>query len=161
MWIIACANHTRSTGIFLQTPWRSADGEQAVRVLICTHANQGGLPDQAQRWIGLTFKPTGQPFPRRNNMLQTIKNITSITVLLCALISGIALAAEPVNINFASAEEIALNVKGIGSSKAAAIVAYRDQNGPFAHVDELVNVKGIGLATIDKNREVLLVSDQQ
>jgi len=94
-------------------------------------------------------------------MLQTIKNITSITFLLCALISGIALAAEPVNINVASAEEIALNVKGIGNSKAAAIVAYRDQNGPFAHVDELVNVKGIGIATIDKNREILLVSDQQ
>jgi len=94
-------------------------------------------------------------------MLQTIRNITAITVLLCALISGITLAAEPVNINQASAEEIALNVKGIGSSKAAAIVAYRDQNGPFTHVDELVNVKGIGLATVDKNRGLLRVSDQQ
>ncbi len=94
-------------------------------------------------------------------MLQTIKNITAITVLLCALAGGFALAAQPVNINQASAEEIALNVKGIGSSKAAAIVAYRELHGPFTHVDELVNVKGIGLATIDKNRELLRVSDQQ
>ena len=94
-------------------------------------------------------------------MLKTIKNITSIALLLSVLLGGVALAAEPVNINQATAEQIALNVKGIGSSKAAAIIAYREQNGPFTHVDELVNVKGIGLVTIDKNRDLLLVSDQQ
>ena len=94
-------------------------------------------------------------------MLKTIKNITSIALLLSVLLGGIVLAAEPVNINQASAEEMALNIKGIGSSKAAAIIAYREQHGPFAHVDELVNVKGIGLATLDKNRDLLLVSDQQ
>lgn len=94
-------------------------------------------------------------------MLQIIKNTTIVAILLGALIGGIAVAGEPVNINQATAEEIALNVKGIGNSKAAAIVAYRDQHGPFTHADELVNVKGIGLATVDKNRDLLLVSDQR
>ena len=58
---------------------------------------------------------------------------------LCA--TGLSLAA--VNINTASAEELKA-LPGIGPSKAAAIVAYRDQNGIFKSVEELKNVKGIG-----------------
>ncbi|MDA3934898.1 MAG: helix-hairpin-helix domain-containing protein [Gammaproteobacteria bacterium] len=94
-------------------------------------------------------------------MLNTCKKIATLAVLLTALISGMSLAGEPVDINTATAEEIALNVSGIGSSKAAAIVAYREQNGPFMHIDELINVKGIGLATVDKNRDLLKVADSR
>ena len=71
-------------------------------------------------------------------------------------------AAEQVNINTASAEEIAAALNGVGLSKAQMIVDYREQNGPFAHIDELVNVKGIGLRTVDKNRDaILLANDAQ
>ena len=58
---------------------------------------------------------------------------------LCA--TGLSLAA--VNINTASAEELKA-LPGVGPSKAAAIVAYREQNGRFKSVEELKNVKGIG-----------------
>lgn len=60
-----------------------------------------------------------------------------------------------VNINTASAEVLHKELSGIGAAKAAAIVAYRDENGAFASIDELIEVKGIGKALVDKNREKL------
>ena len=41
---------------------------------------------------------------------------------------------------------------GIGAAKANAIIAYRESNGPFMAVDELLEVKGIGKALLEKNR---------
>lgn len=79
--------------------------------------------------------------------------------ILASLIGVCAWAAEPVNINTASAEEISENLKGIGQSKAEAIVAYREAHGAFDHVDELVNVKGIGVRTVDQNRGMILLQD--
>ena len=46
-------------------------------------------------------------------------------------------------------------------SKAEAIVAYRDENGQFKHADELVNVKGIGLRTVDINRDYILLDNDK
>lgn len=60
---------------------------------------------------------------------------------------------EAVNINTASAEELQKSLKGIGKVKAQAIVDYRTTNGPFTTVDQLLEVKGIGKGTLDKNRE--------
>ena len=57
-------------------------------------------------------------------------NIKSLlTLLATALFSVWAWAQQPVNVNSASAEEIAEALKGVGMSKAAAIVTYRDENG--------------------------------
>lgn len=81
--------------------------------------------------------------------------------LLTALFCLTAWAGDPVNVNTASAEEIADNLKGVGLSKAQAIVSYREENGAFIHVDELVNVKGIGVRTIDQNRGMILLQDGQ
>jgi competence protein ComEA len=75
-----------------------------------------------------------------------------------AFFAAVATAA-PVNINRADATTIAAALNGIGDVKAQAIVAYREQHGPFKSMDELVNVKGIGLKTIDKNRSDILLSD--
>lgn len=69
--------------------------------------------------------------------------------------------AAPVNVNSADASTIAAALNGIGDAKAQAIVAYREEHGPFKHMDELVNVKGIGLKTIDKNRSDILLSDSK
>lgn len=60
---------------------------------------------------------------------------------------------QAVNINTASAEELQKSLKGIGKVKAQAIVDYRTTNGPFTTVDQLLEVKGIGKGTLDKNRE--------
>jgi len=78
--------------------------------------------------------------------------------LVMMLVGGMAYA-EPVDINKADAETLTTQLIGIGPSKAAAIVAYREANGPFRSVDDLVFVKGIGQATVEKNRDRLIVAD--
>jgi competence protein ComEA len=53
-----------------------------------------------------------------------------------------------ININTASAEELTA-LPGIGEQKAAAIVEYREANGPFQTVEDLLLVPGIGETTLD------------
>jgi len=87
-------------------------------------------------------------------------NIKSLlTILATGLFSIWAWAAQPVNVNAASAEELAEALKGVGMSKAEAIVNYRNEYGEFKHIDELVNVKGIGIRTVDINREYILLDN--
>jgi competence protein ComEA len=71
--------------------------------------------------------------------------------------ASLAAAAGPVNINTASVEQLT-ELNGIGDAKAKAIVAYRDEHGAFKSVDQLANVKGIGLKTVEKNREMITLS---
>ena len=61
-------------------------------------------------------------------------------------------AVTTVNLNTADATTLQRELLGIGEVKAQAIVAYRDEHGDFASVDELLEVKGIGEATLEKNR---------
>jgi competence protein ComEA len=62
------------------------------------------------------------------------------------------LYAAQVNINTADADTLSSELSGIGQSKAEAIVAYREQHGPYKQLEDLTNVKGIGIATIEKNK---------
>lgn len=62
-----------------------------------------------------------------------------------------------VNINTADAETLQKELSGIGKGKATEIVAYREANGEFTSVDELIEVKGIGKAILDRNRDKLAV----
>lgn len=57
-----------------------------------------------------------------------------------------------VNINNASATELAQKLKGVGASKAAAIIAYREEHGGFNSVEDLLHVKGIGEKLLERNR---------
>ncbi len=66
--------------------------------------------------------------------------------------------AAKVNLNAADAETLRRDLFGIGAAKARAIVAYRESNGPFTAIDELLEVKGIGKALLEKNRERLLIN---
>ena len=82
------------------------------------------------------------------------KNL-AIAVLLSA--SSFTFAAESVDINTADAVTLAQGLHGVGPVKAEAIVAYREKNGPFKSVDELVAVQGIGEQTVKLNREHMTV----
>ncbi|MBK5073998.1 helix-hairpin-helix domain-containing protein [Budviciaceae bacterium CWB-B4] len=56
-----------------------------------------------------------------------------------------------VSINQATAEQLAEVMLGIGLKKAQSIVSYREQYGPFASIEQLQEVPGIGAATIERN----------
>ncbi|MDU9390842.1 ComEA family DNA-binding protein [Pseudomonas japonica] len=72
---------------------------------------------------------------------------------------GQSVQVAPVKLNLNEADAIGLQagLSGIGRTKAEAIVAYREANGPFASVDELLEIKGIGKTLLDRNRERLTV----
>lgn len=84
--------------------------------------------------------------------MNTLSNIFK-SVLLSLVLSFAAFASSPVDINSADAATLAKGLTGIGQAKAEAIVAWREANGPFLSADQLVQVKGIGLATVEKNRD--------
>ena len=85
-----------------------------------------------------------------------MKTFTTMAALAAIVVSSIASAA-PVNINTASASQIAEALNGIGLSKAQAIVDYREAYGLFSRADEIVFVRGIGDSTYEKNKEDILV----
>jgi competence protein ComEA len=60
-------------------------------------------------------------------------------------------------INTASAEEIAQALPGIGTIKAQAIIALREQLGRFTNIDQLLEVKGIGFATLERISELIVI----
>jgi len=62
----------------------------------------------------------------------------------------------PVNINTASAEELQ-QIKGIGPALAQRILAYREKNGPFRRVEEIMNVRGIGEKTFLRFKDRITV----
>lgn len=65
--------------------------------------------------------------------------------------------SDRLSINSADAETLQKGLIGIGAAKAAAIVAYREESGSFTSVDELLEVKGIGKAILEKNRDKLSI----
>lgn len=82
--------------------------------------------------------------------------------LVCTLFLFIPLtllAADTVNINTADKETLMTVITGVGEKKADAIIEYREKNGPFKSIDELMNIKGIGQGTLDKHRNMLTVAD--
>jgi competence protein ComEA len=61
-----------------------------------------------------------------------------------------------INLNKATVEELS-QLKGIGMKYAEKIVQYRDKNGPFKNVEDLLNVQGIGPKTLEKNKDRIIV----
>ncbi len=66
--------------------------------------------------------------------------------------------AGPVDINTADAETISAELKGVGLTKAKAIVEYRQKHGPFKSPGDLSLVKGIGERTVEINRANIRVT---
>lgn len=76
------------------------------------------------------------------------------------LLSTSVFALGPVDINSADAKTLAQQIQGVGQTKAEAIVAYRNKNGRFVSIEDLAKVKGIGLKTVNKNRDRLMTSQK-
>jgi comEA protein len=98
------------------------------------------------------------PTHKEDSMFRTVLSIVAVASLLAAFpgnaaaaqtkASSRAAAAKPaasttVNLNTASAGELEA-LPGIGAKTAARIVEYRQKNGPFKKIEELMNVRGVG-----------------
>ncbi len=101
-------------------------------------------------------------------MIKSLLSASVFAVLTALSVNSYAATAEPVpsdsvaiiqaasvNLNSADVETLTRELKGIGETKAKAIVEYREAHGPFSSVDELLEIKGIGAATLEKNRAKL------
>ncbi len=73
--------------------------------------------------------------------------------LFAALLFSVS-ALAAVDINTATQSELEA-VKGIGPSKAKAIVTHREKNGPFKSIEALTEVKGFGKASVAKLKDEL------
>ena len=83
--------------------------------------------------------------------------------LFTAVITSLVLFSQSlfaVNINTADAKSLAEELNGIGAKKAQAIVDYRTEHGDFKTIESLTEVKGIGLKTVEKNRDAIELTDK-
>lgn len=64
---------------------------------------------------------------------------------------------EQVNINEADVTALATALQFVGQKRAEAIVAWREVNGNFTSVEQLLEIKGIGEATLERNRDRILL----
>ena len=100
-----------------------------------------------------------------NSLMAAVISVSSVVAIAAEskaappaqLVASIEQSA--VNINSADMETLARELNGVGSAKARAIVEYREANGAFASIDELLEVKGIGMAILEKNRNKLSVKE--
>ena len=73
--------------------------------------------------------------------------------------SGETVVESAIDINTANAAQLA-SLTNIGLKKAKEIIAYREANGLFISIDDLSKVKGIGLKTIEKNRDRIVAANK-
>lgn len=80
--------------------------------------------------------------------------------LIAFFLLPLTLHAAPVDVNSADAQMLAASLQGVGPKVASAIVEYRKRHGPYKTVDDLLNVKGIGPKTLEKNKSDILLNKQ-
>lgn len=86
------------------------------------------------------------------------KKVLMSLILAMVLSTGVVYAMDKVNINTATPSELE-TLNGIGEKTAAAIIQYREENGTFQSVKDLVNVKGIGTKILIKVIDSVTVSE--
>ena len=87
--------------------------------------------------------------------MKTVLRVLVTAVLLYGCVLSSAMAGYAVNINTANAEQLEEALDGIGRQKAEAIVEYRKQHGEIKKVEDLLEIKGIGEKTLERNREFI------
>ncbi len=113
---------------------------------------------------GLVNNPGLYPFKQDDSLddlvraaggLKSGADISQVSLTIPDVASGPA--PQRIDINRAEAWLLAA-LPGIGDTRAADIIAYREANSPFRSVNDLLKVKGIGQATLDKIKDLITVS---
>ncbi|MGI6068834.1 MAG: helix-hairpin-helix domain-containing protein [Blautia sp.] len=160
------------TGEPVQTT-ESAKGDPAQEVIwvdICGEVKVPGVyaMDQGDRLYQLVEKAGGFTEDAASasvNQARVLSDGEQIRVLsLEEASAGLGEASQAaaevqgkIDLNTAGEEELT-KLNGIGPSKAAAIVAYREEHGRFASIEEITEVEGIGDGTFAKIKEDIVVS---
>lgn len=113
--------------------------------------------------------PMGDPrqtlsliYERRLKMDKLTRIMMMVFVLLF-VVAGFAFevgASDEININTAPKEEL-MQLEGVGGTYAEKIIEYRETNGFFENPEDIMNVKGIGLATYEKNKDRISVQEPE
>ena len=90
-----------------------------------------------------------------NSQLLTEASMADGNSVTAAIVNDADLTLEKLNINTANANQIAKILKGIGKVKSRAIVDFRNKNGVFKNIDDLILVKGISKKLVERNRQLI------
>ncbi len=104
---------------------------------------------------GRTFRPASAS-PWRRACLVALA-LVAVAAAPASAVGKSGPAGVVVNINTATAEELQA-LPGIGTARADAIVALRKERGAFRSVDELLEVRGVGPAMLDRMRKNVALS---
>lgn len=138
---------------YFQTDNQSANSSSGIIIEPASNI-QVGNSETTVLHIEITTNSAVKQNNAENNNLQTASSTT--TAAVSTTVKSESNNNSLININTATKEELtALN--GIGDAKAQAIIDYRNENGYFSSIDELLNVSGIGEKTFEKNKDLITV----
>jgi competence protein ComEA len=90
-------------------------------------------------------------------IVKSIQSSKNVIIAAATQVDQSGEVASKVNINDADIQMLSENLKGIGLKKAQAIVDWREQNGNFISLEQLLEVKGIGEKTLLANRALMRI----
>ena len=147
-------------GVFLfqQQPW----SRKPLEITLTTPAS--ALPAEAEVYVGgAVTSPGWYPIEQSDSIGDVISMAGGITsdadpARIKLYVFEVGEGAEPQQISINRAEGWLLEaLPGIGPALAQSIIQYREQNGPFVMIEELMMVSGIGEAKYDGVKELITV----
>lgn len=97
-------------------------------------------------------------------MKKAVKYLLCISLVLFVsfCLSGLSQAREvkKINLNEASVQEL-VTIKGIGQKYAEKIIEYRENNGKFEKIEDIMKVKGIGKKKFEKIKDIISVEQEE
>ena len=130
-----------------------------IAAVLCVSFSAGFL--LGRRTGGGTFTiSTERRGPERKISLMTFQSVEDANISGSVTADGGAATEDLyININTCSIEQLLL-LPSIGATKASQIIEYREENGPFRSIADIMQVNGIGQSTYDKIKQFIYVHPQ-
>lgn len=91
-----------------------------------------------------------------------VKKVFPMIIVLALVMSLVptVMAQGKIDLNAATTDEL-VQIKGIGEKYAQRIIEYREKNGPFRQIEDIMKVKGIGPKTFESIKESLIIESSE
>lgn len=136
--------------------YKAKDGDRVVDII----ERAGGLKDSAEEdAVNFAMRVSDEMvlyIPKKGENVEQLETIAAAQSGGGGASGGGVSNDGKVNLNKASNSELE-TLPGIGPAKAQAIIDYREQNGPFKAVEDLISVSGIGEKTFEKLKDQITV----